>query len=751
MTSPGGTAATADHVAPRFEPLESKLHPPELLAGNVPRTALVDLLRDSRSVPVVLVAAAPGYGKTTLLAQWASRSRRRFAWVSVDQRDNDPILLLSYIAAALDRLSFLEPGTFEVLRSANASIEGAVVPRIGRALASMETPFVLALDDLHALTNPQCLDAIDALIDYVPSGSTMVLSGRAQPSRRVGALRARGLALEIGPDELRMEEGDARELLNAAEMAVSDTELSELVQRTEGWPAGLYLAALAAKAGGEKMTGGAFRGDDPYLADYLRAELLARLPEHELRFLTRTSVLERLSGPLCDAVLEAGGSAERLASLERSNHFVVALDRGQEWYRYHHLFRDLVRVELGRSEPDLAPALLARASDWSDANGEPQGAVSYAQAAGDVDRVARLVLAHIQPEYEQGRAVTVERWFEWLEDRGAMDRHPGVAALGAWLAAIRGRPDQSERWADAAKSGVGESTEQNDGGSAEPWLAVLEAAQCRHGVERMAADAQRAATAFGRASPFWPTAAVLLALARQFSGEYDRADDLLAQVAEMAVALEISNAGSLAFALRALIAIEREDWVAAEELTEKAESIVRRSRMEDYPLNALVSAAAAQIAIHRREQPRADQYLTRAQRLRPQLTRALAPFSIFVRIVLARAYAARADVAGARTVLREADDLLRRGTDFGNLTEEAGKLRSQLETLRVEAPGASTLTAAELRLLPFLATHLSFREIGERLFLSVHTVRSQGGSIYRKLEVTSRNTAVERARDLGLL
>ena len=219
----------------------------------------------------------------------------------------------------------------------------------------------------------------------------------------------------------------------------------------------------------------------------------------------------------------------------------------------------------------------------------------------------------------------------------------------------------------------------------------------------------------------------------------------------MAVALEISNAGSLAFALRALIAIAREDWVAAEELTEKAESIVRRSRMEDYPLNALVSAAAAQVAIHRREQSRADQHLARAQRLRPQLTRALAPFSIFVRIELARAYAASADVAGARTVLREADGLLRLGTDFGNLTEEVGKLRSQLETLRVEAPGASTLTTAELRLLPFLATHLSFREVGERLYVSHNTVRSQVTSIYRKLEVGSRTAAVERARELGML
>jgi LuxR family transcriptional regulator, maltose regulon positive regulatory protein len=181
----------------------------------------------------------------------------------------------------------------------------------------------------------------------------MVLSGRAQPSRRVGTLRARGLALEIGPDELRMGAEDARGLLNAAEVAFSDTELSELVEKTEGWPAGLYLAALAARASEGKMTGSSFRGDDPYLSDYLRTELLARLPEDELRFLTRTSVLERMSGPLCDEVLQSAGSEERLASLERSNLFVVALDRGQEWYRAGSRVRaaDLEAVGLGR--PDL--------------------------------------------------------------------------------------------------------------------------------------------------------------------------------------------------------------------------------------------------------------------------------------------------------------------------------------------------------------------------------------------------------------
>ena len=451
-----------------------------------------------------------------------------------------------------------------------------------------------------------------------------------------------------------------------------------------------------------------------------------------------------MSGPLCDAVLESADSAEELGALERSNLFVVALDRHGGWYRYHHLFGELLRAELERAEADLVPGLLARASDWCGANGEPQAAVGYAQAAGDVDRVAALVGAHAQSEYEHGRAVTAEQWFSWLEDRSSMEQHPGVAVLGAWLSAIRGRPDQSERWADVAerRASCDCAERRLDRAVGSPCSAPLSAVTGWRGWPQ---TPSWAATGFGRASPFWPTAAVLLALSHQFSGDDERADDLLAEVAEMAVALELSNPGSLAFSLRALIAIERQDWVAAEELTERAESIARRARMEDYPLNAVVLAASARFAIHRGEQSRADQHLARAQRLRPQLTRALAPFSIHVRIQLARADAARADVAGARTLLRETNDLLRRGPDFGTRAVQANELSSHLQTVGRAGPGASSLTTAELRLIPFLPTHLSFREVGERLYVSHNTVRTQVRSIYLKLDVTSR----ERSRRTG--
>jgi LuxR family transcriptional regulator, maltose regulon positive regulatory protein len=748
----GSPPGPAPSPVPAFDLLESKLQPPRLLAGSVPRTSLLELLEASSSIPVVLLSAAPGYGKTTLLAEWAARSRRPFAWVSVDEGDNDPIVLLTYIAAALDRLSPLEPSVFDALASPGVSIEAMVVPRLAAALAATEPSFVLVLDDLQALNHPPCLDALDTLIDHVPGGSQLVLSGQLQPSRRVGALRARGLALEIGPDDLRMAEGDARELLRAAGVELTDDDVAALVERTEGWPAGLYLAGLSIRAGeNETRVATTVRGDDRFIADFLRSELFSRLAPSELRFLTRTSVLERLSAPLCNAVLKSSGSAPVLESLERSNLFVVPLDPNREWYRYHHLFRELLHAELERAEPDLVPELLARASDWCDAGGEPEMAVAYAQAAGDADRVAGVVEAHAQRQYQLGRAVTVEGWLDWLERHGAPEQNPLIAVLGAWFSAIRGQSDRAERWTDIAERAALEGTAPDRGHSVEPWLALLRAVRCQRGVEKMRSDAELALRSFERSGPFWLTAAVVLALSRLLSGDDAGADDLFADVAESGQATGGWNGASLALAERAALAIERDEWVEAGALADQAQSIVRRSRMEEYPPNGLVFAVSARVAIHRRETPRATELLARAQRLRPRLTHVLATLSIQTRLQLASAYLALADAAGARTQLREADGLLRRGPDFGTLARQAEDLRSKLETVHAEAPGASTLTTAELRLLPLLTTHLSFREIGERLYLSRHTVKSHAMAIYRKLDVTSRTAAVERARDLGMV
>ena len=422
-----------------------------------------------------------------------------------------------------------------------------------------------------------------------------------------------------------------------------------------------------------------------------------------------------------------------------------------EWYRYHHLFQDLLRSELARSEPELMPVLLARAADWCEANGQPETAIGYAQQAGDVDRVARLVVRCTKPAYESGRAATVERWFGWLEEHGAVERNAAVAVLGALEAAVQGRPAEAERWADAAERASYDGPLPDGSPSIESWLALMRAQHCHRGLGRMRTDAELAVRTLARGSPFRPPASLLLAISQWLAGEVDRADDLLADTSEEGLELGAPEATAVALGERAALAIDRGAWVQAEEFVDRAAQVISRSRMEEYPVSALIYALGARVALHRGETPRAHELLARAQRLRPRLTYALPYFAIQTRLELARAYLTIADAAGAETVLREIDALMRRQPDLGTLPAQVAELRASLKTMRAAPPGASTLTEAELRLLPYLATHLSFRELGERRYLSRHTVKSHAMSIYRKLSVTSRNAAVERARELGLL
>ena len=710
------------------------------------------MVEGSRGAPVLFMSAGPGWGKTTLLAQWASRSQRQFAWVDVDERDNDPIVLLTYVAAALDRVSGLDQSVFEALASPGASVEGTVVPRLGAALATMDGEVVLVLDDLHLLANRTCLDAVAALARHVPDGSQLALSARGGPALPLGALRARGLALEIGPDELRMDEAEADQLLSAAGVDLPDEQIAELVEHTEGWSAGLYLAALSIRARGVKSQGAAaFSGSDRLVSDYLRSEALAHLPGDELRFLTCTAVLERMSGPLCDAVLEQSGSVEMLESLARSNLFLVPLDTNREWYRYHHLFQEMLRSELQRAEPDLVPLLLARAADWCEANGQPEKAIEYALEAGDVDRARLLFEQWGPPVYQSGRAATAERWLRWLEQHGAVERNALVAVLGGLIAAAQGQPAEAERFAEAAERASYDGSLPDGSASIDSWRALLRALCCRRGVASMRADAELALRTLARGSQFWPTALLLLAISRSLVGEGDQADDLLADVAEDGLDLETPEPVVVSLGERALIASERGAWVEADEFVARALPIIRRARMEEYPSSALAYAVAARVALHSGEAERADEFLVRAQRLRPRLTYALPWIAVQTRLELARAYLTIADAGGAETMLREIDVLLRRQPDLGTLRAQVDELRASLKTMRAEAPGASTLTEAELRLLPHLATHLSFREIGERLYVSRHTVKSHAIAIYRKLNVSSRTGAVERAGELRLL
>jgi LuxR family transcriptional regulator, maltose regulon positive regulatory protein len=739
---------------PAFDLVVSKLRPPQARPGTVYRSSLIQRLARDDSRPIVSVVAPAGYGKTTLLSQWAGRDNgRALAWVSVDEKDNDPKVLLTYVAAALDAIEPVGGSVFDALASPASSVPGSVVPRLGAALASMTTPVVLVLDDVHLLRDFECRAALPVLADHVPAGSRLVLAGRDEPPLRTARLRAEGRILEVGPGDLALTVQEAAGLLRAAEVAAGEAEVAELHRRTEGWAAGLYLAALAIKEGGPLAgAGGSFTGGDLFVSQYVESEFLARLSRQQRVFLTRTAVLEAMCGPLCEAVLELPGAAALLAGLARSNLLLVPLDHRGQWYRYHHLFRDMLRAELERTEPGLIPALRRRAAAWCLQNDLPEQALEYSMAAGDVDQAARLVESRFVPAYRQARITTVQRWLRWLEDQGGLEGHPLAAVWAVLLAAVTGRPADAERWADVVDRWQYQDAARSAHPAAEAWAAMIRGVMCRHGIEQMRADADEAARKLAALGIVAPVPAFLQGLARLLSGDLDGADAFFQDAAS--IGQNVGGRDVLADALseRSLVAVARGDWGLAEALAGEAAAVLRQARIEATYSTPLVCAVQARAAIHRGDIPAARQALISAQRVRPLLTYAMPHLAVQARIELSHAHLALADLVAARTLMREIDELLTRRPELGTLAEQAAALRARLSRQRgTGSPGASALTAAELRLLPLLSTHLTASEIASQLFLSPHTIKAEVKSIYRKLDASSRNQAVAQARELGLL
>jgi LuxR family maltose regulon positive regulatory protein len=724
----------------------------------VHRSLLIARLARGDPRPIVSVVAPPGYGKTTLLSQWAERNGQAFAWVSVDEADNDPKVLLSYVAEALDAVEPLDGRVFDALASPVSSVPGSVAPRLGSAFASMTVPVALVLDDVHALRNAECRAAVSMLADHVPGGSRLALAGRDQPPLPVARLRAEGRILEIGPGDLSLTRQEASALLRNVELALGEGEVAELHRRTEGWPAGLYLAALYLKEGGPLGRAGvSFGGDDRFVSEYLESEFLARISQRQRAFLTRTAVLERMCGPLCEAVLEQDGSAGMLDGLARSNLLLVPLDRRGQWYRYHHLFRDMLLAGLERREPCLIPVLRRRAAAWCLRNGLPEEALEYSIAAGDVDAAAGLVQSLWLPALWQSRVATIQRWFGWLEQSGKIGEHPIVAVGAAIISAVTGRPAEADRWADAVDRWQEDAAQQADAAhqddpSAGAWAVALQAVLCRRGAGQMRADADEAARRFAAMGVMLPVIPLLQGLARLLSGDPDGGDAYFDDAVSIGEKGGVPEVRAIARCERALLAMARGQWDRAETFAGQAHDVLHTAGVDESFATPLVCAVRARVHLHRGDAPAARQELVSAQRVRPLLTYAVPYLAVQARIELAHAHLTLGDQAGARTLMREIGELLTRRPGLGTLAGQAQTLKAQLAKQRGSTtPGASSLTAAELRLLPLLSTYLPLTEIAAELFLSPNTIKTQASSIYRKLGASTRSQAVSRARQLGLL
>ncbi len=608
---------------------------------------------------------------------------------------------------------------------------------------------MLVLDDAHRLVDRTCLDALAALLDHLPRGFQVVIAARTEPDLPFARFRAERDLLEIRRSGLALDPHETTALAAAVGHPLTPDAARVLTERAEGWAAGIYLATLAhvddGRAAGALVD---VSGRHGYIAEYLGSELRPDLDEEDVTFLTRTSVLEVVDPPVAEAVAGLPGAAERLRSLARANQLIAAVAGTDVSYRYHRLLRDYLEAELERREPGATRELHRRAASWFAAAGEIAQAVEHAMRSGDIDAAADIVTAAALPTLYGGHGDTLDRWLQRFDD-AVFERRPPLAVIASWINILGGRPEAADRMADIAERSTFSGAPGDGSASFESQRAMLRVMMARRGPEDMLTNAMLAASTVPPGSPWRANALWLLGSAHRINGATAAADAAFADSVDAAG----PSGGTAAAALagRASLAMARGDWAAADAFTRESDVIVRRSRYGDILPSLLVRVAAARVAIHHGDLGRGREELVRAQLLRPLASHAAPWVAVDALLELGRAYLAVSDVAGASSVVRQAEEIARRRPALGLLASDLTKMRRRLHDAADTRAGPSSLTAAELRLLPVLSTHLSFQEISERWHLSRHTVKTQAMSVYGKLQVSSRSEAVERAIEIGLL
>jgi LuxR family maltose regulon positive regulatory protein len=726
---------------PGFAPLPRKLRPPHPPPAAVRREALIDRLRWAPE-PLVILEAPAGYGKSTLLTQWATAIEAPSAWLQLDTSENDPLVLLRYLTAALEPVAPIDPKLSALLHLRAPPVEEHILPGLAAAVAAA-SPFLLVLDDAHLLHSGTCWRYLALLLDEVPDGAHVAIGARHELPLPLARLRAAGRLAVLHADDLRMGAAEARSLLDAIGCAVDEDAVNGLVEATEGWPIGLSLAALAGRGGhacdvGPPMDGlRRLHGDQRDIAAYLTSEVLHRQPDHLQYFMMQTAILDQLSGPLCRAVTGRDDAHVLLTGLMRKNLFVVALDDRDEWYRYHHLFGELLRAELEREHPTDVSELHRRAAAWYQANGDDDRAVRHGLAAGDgpafVDLAARACDAH----YLSGRSETAHRLFDSLPD-SLIEDCPALQLTAAQLA-VSVADDRVIRWARAGlAAAVGDEPSPLGGASMHQWQLVYRAVLGLDGVTRMREDAAVAYQLEFADDPSWSLlAARVYARALYMTGASRKAEQVLRKA--LPVSTHDRGEESYVLALLILVAADQDRW---DEIMELDARLSELAALQEGP----ILLARTRILAHRGD-PALPAYVERAARDLEANLGALHYNALHNAVVFAEALLEHGDAEAAEAWTARAEAILRRYPDAGILRGRTVRLREALERRRMTDP----LTPTEQRVLELLPSRLTAAQMAARLFVTTNTVKTHMRHLYTKLGVTTRADAVERSHELGLL
>lgn len=735
--------------------LETKLEAPRVRQEWVPRPGLVRDL-DDLEAKLILVDAPAGYGKTTLLAQWDDEAAgsRLFAWISLDRGDDDPARLWQHVICSLQRV-YPDLRAGQIMRPLHRQVPdvGEALARLVNELSSLAAPVVIILDDYHVIRERRCHDQLEFLLLRLPPNVQVVLSTRADPPLPLGRLRATGEMAEIRMPDLHFTPQEVDALVQrVASVKLSPEDLADLMARAEGWPAGVYLAALSLRnhpAPQDFIR--SFTGGHRHIVDFLAEEVVGRQPAHIRQFLSRTAVLGRFTAPLCDAVAGTSDARDILHTLERENLFLIALDDHRKWFRYHHLFAQVLLAQLARAEPGALPALHRRASAWHLEHGSVDEAVGHALAAGDVVGSVSLISGHWYRYVDAGRMATVQGWLNSLGD-AQIKAHPLAAHCAAWSAALRGDRESVRLWLPVIAAGGDEGPLPDGMRSLRSSAALLDGSFGFSGLEPMRRSAEEAVELeTSPVSPWYALARAGYGTALYYCGEFVAAARQLEQA--LLSGSSIALVRMLSFATMSLVAVEDGRLDQAEQLAHSARDIVADDTLglSESPQASIAAIAVGAVLASQGHVEEARDELERALRSRRQWSGISQWPTVETLLRLAPLRLKLGDRPGAAALLGEARDVL---TSF---PDGAGAQLSRLERLELRlagsprtSPPGEALTEREQAVLRLLRGTLSTREIGQELYLSGNTIKTHTRSIYRKLGVSSRRDAIERGRELGL-
>jgi LuxR family maltose regulon positive regulatory protein len=692
-----------------------------------------------------------------LVAQWAAsaREKRSVAWLSLEAGDNDPARFWMYVIEALRSvLPGIGEATLAMLRAPGVNLVDEALPPLVNELVDVSDELVLVLDDYHAIEDERIHQGMASLIEHLPATVRIVMTSRAEPPLRVATLRARAQLNEIDAVQLRFSVSEAESMLNDVHgLGLAPETIKRLHDRTEGWAAGLYLAVLSIRGRGDASGFVAsFTGSDRRVVDYLAAEVLGEQGETERDFLLETSVLDGFCAPLCDAVTGARDSRAMLDRIERVNYFLIPLDPRHEWYRYHHLFGELLRHELERIQPGRAVELHRRAGSWFLDAGMVSEAIGHLTEAGEFDAASELIDNQWLAFTNAGRRETVARWMDHLP-YGYIAGDGRLCLVQARTALAVGERDEVLPWVDLAT----QAPINNPGDDAElgeEVTVVRAAARQLLGDMRQAEQLARRLAPLDGSSIWHSLAACLLGTSARFSDATDDARALFETAIELGSSSQNFIVSMIALGRLALIAADRGDWLGCAAKIQAAFDVVRANGLDEYWICSSAHIARGRLFRHDRRPAEARAELERAVSL-ARRGAGLVELS-YALTTLAELRRELGDRPAARELVVEARELLSRCPEPGTLAPRLVERSEASLRLVVDLSGArpiviDELTAREQAVLGLLPTGLSAREIGDELGISRDTVKTHTRRLYQKLGVSSRRSAVARSRELGLL